>query len=244
MENLNLKKLIFLVVLFALLTNGCGLSNPENNSPSDSSGSDTMQTTSVDEYTADENIRHVNISGNARSIVIKQSANENFEFYNADLNTTHTYEVRCDEKGEVLDIDIMMGNAEADNNILGSFVIDMPQKEFKKVEITGDFRSVFLNTINSDVFIHANDSSVVLDLEANYLDHNITLDGSDSDAFRGVSVYLDKLPDNVRMELNVIQGGTINDPKNILKKNRMESGSGKPVISVNNTKTIEVYTKE
>lgn len=244
MENLNLKKFIFIVVLFALLTNGCGLSNPENNSPSDSSGSDTMQTASVDEYTADENIRHVNISGNARSIVIKQSVNENFEFYNADLNTTHTYDVRCDENGEVLDIDIMMGNAEADNNILGSFVIDMPQKEFEKVEITGDFKSVFLNTINSDVFIHANDSSVVLDLEANYLDHNITLDGSESDAFRGVSVYLDKLPDNVRMELNVIQGGTINDPKNILKKNRMESGSGKPVISVNNTKTIEVYTKE
>lgn len=244
MENLNLKNLIFIVFLFAFLTNGCGLYNQGNNSPSDSSGSDAMQTASVDEYITDENIRHVNISGNARSIVIKQSVNENFEFYNADLNTIHTYDVRCDENGEVLDIDIMMGNAEADNNILGSFVIDMPQKEFEKVEITGDFSSVFLNTINSDVFIHANDSSVVLDLEANYLDHNITLDGSNSDAFRSVSVYLDKLPDNVRIELNVIQGGTINDPMNILKKNMIESGSGKPVISVNNTKTIEVYTKE
>lgn len=239
-----MKNLIFSVVLISFLTNGCGLYHPENNVPSDSSGSDTMKTTNTDEYIADKNIRHVNISGNARSIVIKQSVNENFEFYNADLNTTHTYEVQCDENGEVLDIDIMMENAEDDNNILGSFVIGIPQKEFENIEISGDFRSVFLNTINSDVLIYANDSSVILDLEADHLDHNISLDGSDSNQFRGVSVYLDKLPDNVSMEFNVIQGGTINDPKNIFKKNRLESGSGKPVISIDNTKIIEVYCKE
>lgn len=238
-----MKNLILLVFLFTLLINGCGLYPRENNAQSDSSNSDVMQPT-VDQYIADENIRHVNISGNARSIVIKQSVNENFEFCNADLNTSHTYEVQCDENGEVLDIDIMMENAEADNNILGSFVIGIPQKEFENIEISGDFRSVSLNTINSDVFIYANDSSVILDLEADHLDHNITLDGSASNAFRGVSVYLDKLPDNVKMELNVIQGGTIYDPMNILKKNMLESGSGKPIISIDNTRTIEVYCKE
>ena len=42
---------------------------------------------------ASENIHYVNISGNARSIIIRQSENEYFEFYNGDLNTDHTYEV-------------------------------------------------------------------------------------------------------------------------------------------------------
>lgn len=83
-----------------------------------------------------------------------------------------------------------------------------------------------LYTINSDVLIHDNRSSVNLDLVADQLDHNITLYGSESNEFRDVSVYLDKLPDNVKMELNLIQGGTINDQQSILKKNRLELGSG------------------
>lgn len=87
-----------------------------------------------------------------------------------------------------------------------------------------------LYTINSDVLIHDNRSSVNLDLVADQLDHNITLYGSESNEFRDVSVYLDKLPDNVKMELNLIQGGTIDDQQSILKKNRLELGSGKPVI--------------
>lgn len=88
-----------------------------------------------------------------------------------------------------------------------------------------------LYTINSDVLIHDNRSSVNLDLVADQLDHNITLYGSESNEFIDVSVYLDKLPDNVKMELNLIQGGTINDQQSILKKNRLELGSGKPVIT-------------
>lgn len=190
-------------------------------------------------------IRHVNVSGNAKSIVIKQSLDKYFEFLDNDLNSAHTYEVRCDEKGDTLDIDIMMENAEADNdNILGSVVIEIPQKEFDNIEISGDFSQINLSTINSDVLIHANNTFVNLDIEADHLEHNITLDGSESSAFRGVSVYLDKLPENVRMELNLIQGGTINDPQNILKKNILASGSGKPVISINNTKEINVYLEE
>lgn len=53
----------------------------------------------------------------------------------------------------------------------------------------GDFGQIFLYTINSDVFIHANKSVVNLDLEAEHLDHNITLDGLKADAFKGVSLY-------------------------------------------------------
>ena len=73
------------------------------------------------------------------------------------------------------------------------------------------------------------------------MEHNITLEGSESNVFRGVSVYLDKFPDNVRWELNVIQGGTINDSQSILKENILESDSGNPVISINNTKEINIY---
>ena len=191
-----------------------------------------------------ENIHYINISGNARSIIIRQSENEYFEFYNGDLNTDHTYEVRCEENGDTVDINILMENAEDDNDVLGSPIIGIPQKEFEKIEVTGDFSQISLYTINSDVLIHANKSFVYLDLEADHIEHNITLDGSEANAFRGVSVYLDKFPDNVRMELNVIQGGTINDPQSILKENISESDSGKPVISINNTKEINVYRKE
>ncbi len=193
---------------------------------------------------AAENIHHVNISGNARSVIIRQSENDYFEFYNGDLNTGHTYEVRCEENGDTVDINILMENAEDDNDVLGSPVIAIPQKEFEKIEVTGDFSHISLYTINADVLVHANKSFVYLDLEADHLEHNITLDGSEADAFRGVSVYLDKLSNNVRMELNVIQGGTINDPQSMLKENILESDSGKPVISINNTKEINLYRKE
>jgi len=46
------------------------------------------------------------------------------------------------------------------------------------------------------------------------------------------------------LDLNIIQNGTINAPQNILKQNRFESGSGKPVISINNTKDINIYVEE
>ena len=137
-----------------------------------------------------------------------------------------------------------MGNTEDDNDVLGSLIIDIPQKEFEKIEVTGDFSQISLYTINSDVLVHANKSFVYLDLEADHIEHNITLDGSETNAFKGVSIYLDKFPDNVRMELSVIQGGTINDPENVLKENRLESSSGKPVIRINNTKEINIYRKD
>ena len=76
------------------------------------------------------------------------------------------------------------------------------------------------------------------------MDHNITLDGSESDEFRVVSIYLDELPENVKMDLNLIEGGTLNDLQNILNKNKFESGSGNPVISINHTKEINVYLEE
>ena len=193
---------------------------------------------------AADNIQYVNISGNARSILIRQSKNEYFEIHNGDLNTEHTYEVQCDENGGILDINIMMDNAKYDNDVLGSVIIGIPQKEFEKIEVTGDFSHVSLYTINSDVLIHANHAFVYLDIEADNLEHNITLGGLESNTFRGVAVYLDKFPDNVRMELNLIQGGKINDPQNILKENSLESGSGEPVISINNTKEIDFYRKE
>lgn len=193
---------------------------------------------------AADNIQYVNISGNARSILIRQSENEYFEIHNGDLDTEHTYEVQCNENSDTLDINIMMDSAEYNNDILGSVIIDIPQKEFEKIEVTGDFSHVSLYTIDSDVLIHANDTFVYLDIEADNLEHNITLGGSESNTFRGVSVYLDKFPDDVRMELNLIRGGKINDPQNILKENSLESGSGQPVISINNTKEIDFYRKE
>lgn len=46
------------------------------------------------------------------------------------------------------------------------------------------------------------------------------------------------------MDLNTVQDGTVNGPQSILKQNRFESGSGKPVISINNTKDINIYVEE
>lgn len=189
-------------------------------------------------------ISQVHINGNARSIIIKQSADNNFEFYNADLNADHNYEVSCSEDGNILNISVMMENAEADRNVLGSFVVYVPRKEFEKIEADGEFGQIHFETINSDVFIHANKSIVVLNLTADQLQHNITLDGSESEAFRGVSVYFDKLPDNIRMDFHTTQDGTINDPQHLFKGSRFESGSGKPVINIQNTEEIEFYIEE
>ena len=69
------------------------------------------------------NIRCVNISGNARSIVIKQSDSNCFEFINADLDTDNKYEISCEEKDNSLNVCVMMDNADSSNNILGSIVI-------------------------------------------------------------------------------------------------------------------------
>ena len=193
---------------------------------------------------AAENIRCVSISGNARSLVIRRSESENFEFYNGDLNTAHTYTVRCDEREGALAVEITMENPEEDNDVLGSPIIGIPKKEFKKIEVAGDFRQVSLCTLPSDVWIDANDSLVNLDLEADRLDHNITLDGSESNAFRGVSVYLDKFPENIRLELNAAQDGVINDPQGILEEHGLEAGSGKPVIRVDHAKEIQIYSTE
>lgn len=191
---------------------------------------------------AAENIRHVNISGNARSIVIKQSVNNNFEFYNADLDPDHKYEISCEENDDTLNINVRMENADASNNILGSVVLSIPAKELEKIETAGEFKSIYINTLSSDVFVRANnDCLVVLDLIADQLNHNITLDSSTSNTFRSVSVYLDKLPDNVKIEFHTIQDGTVEAPENLFTENRLERGSGKPVISINNTKGIAFY---
>ena len=192
---------------------------------------------------AAEDFKQVHISGSASSVVIRRSESENFEFYNGDLNPAHTYTVRCDRDGETLSIELMMENPENDNDVLGSPIIEIPQKEFEKVEIGGDFGQVSLDTINSDVWVHANDSLVNLDLEAERLNHDITLDGSESDIFKRVSVYFDRFPDNITMDLNLTQDGTINDPQDILEENSLEAGSGKPVISVNFAQEISIYSK-
>ena len=190
-----------------------------------------------------ENIHHVNISGNARSIIIRQSENEYFEFYNGDLNTDHTYEVRCEENGDTVDINILMENAEDDNDVLGSPIIGIPQKEFEKIEVTGDFGQISLYTINSDVLIHANKSLVYLNLEADHIEHNITLDGSEANAFRGVSVYLDKLPENVKIKFPNIPQSAINAPFGLLTGDKLELGTGKPVISINNADKLDFYVE-
>lgn len=236
-----MKRIIF---LFMILINMAGLTACTKDSANFFSTSDEDKTEKIHDDIAAENIRQVHISGNAKSIVIRQSANEYFEFYNGDLDTAHTYNVSCDENGDTLDIQVLMENAKDDPNILGSVLIDIPQKEFEKIEVIGGFDQIYLYTLNSDVFIHADNSFVNLDLEADHLGHNITLDGSASNTFSGVSLYFDKFPDHMGMELNLMQGGKINDPQNILKENTLESASGIPVISISHTKEINIYRKE
>lgn len=226
------------------LTSTVDQSEAENSSnTSNTMTSDEHKAPKLHDDISAENITHVNLRGNARSIVLQQSENEYFEIHNADLNPDHTYEVHCTANDGTLDINIMMESAEDDNNILGSVVIDIPQKEFEKIETAGQFSLIYLHTLKSDVFIHANGSSVILDLEADHLDHNITLDGSDANAFRSVSVYLDKIPDNISIEPSLTHDGTIYDEANLLKNNRLKAGSGKPVISINKTEKIDIYLK-
>lgn len=185
--------------------------------------------------------RQISISGNARSIVIRPGSSENFAFYNGDLDLTHTYTVRCDGREETLDIAVTMENPDSGNHVLGSVLIEIPQKEFERVEVAGEFKQISLYAIDSEILVHANDSVVNLHLEAERLKHNIVLKGSESNAFRCVSVYFDRFPDNISMDLDLIQGGTINDPQDILKENGLKAGAGKPVISINDTKEINIY---
>lgn len=191
-----------------------------------------------------DSISNVIINGNARSVVVEQGVNDYFEFYNADLNDQNEYEIQCDEDGDILNINIMMQNPDSSNNILGSIVLAIPPKEFEKVESIGTFRQIHFYTLNSDVFVSANSPIVGLHLEADQLEHNITLDGSESDTFQNVSVYLDKLPDNIKLDFNTIENGRISAPENLLKDNRLELGSGKPSISIRNTDTIDLYIDE
>lgn len=233
-----------LMILFAMLMSVVGLSSCAADDPNIFNPSAPDRPEKMCEDVAVEDFKQVKINGNASSIVIRRSESENFEFYNGDLNPTHTYTVCCDGDGETLNIELTMENPENDNDVLGSPMIDIPQKEFEKIEIAGNFGQVSLHTVNSDVLIHANDSLVNLNLEADYLNHAITLDGSESDTFRTVSVYFDRFPDNVKMDLNLIQGGKVNDPQDILKEKGLESGSGKPVISVNYAQEINIYSEE
>ncbi len=197
----------------------------------------------IHEDVSAETVQRVSIGGNARSIVIRQSAEDHFSFYNGDLNDAHTYQVRCEETDGVLTIDIEMETGRDDgNSILGSLLIDIPQQEFEAVEASGDFRQISADTLHSDLFVHADNTFVNLDLEADRLEHDITLDGSETGSLTGASLYLDRFPDNVKMELDVAPGGVINDPDGILVENG--SGSGTPVISVSGTKEINIYRKE
>ena len=191
-----------------------------------------------------EGVRYVSISGNAKSLVIQQSESESFAFYNGDLNAAHTYTVRCDRRGEALDIAITMENPEGDNNVLGSPRIDIPQKEFERIEVAGTFGQLSLRTIHSDVWLHASDSLVYLDVEADRLDHNITLEGSKSNPFRGVSLYFDRFPENISLELTPAPGGAVNDPEGILEENGLTAGSGEPVIRISDAKKISLYREE
>lgn len=193
---------------------------------------------------AAEGIQNVTISGSARSIVIRPGEEDRFVFHNGDLNSEHRYEVRCDEVGDTLAIDIMMETEEEDNDILGSVLIDVPQKEFEKIEVAGEFNQVSLSTMNADVVLHGDQTFVNLDVEAGRLNHDITLDASEGNTLSGVSLYFDQFPADVKMELNLTPDGSVNDPGDILKQNGLEAGSGKPVISISDTKIVNLYNKE
>lgn len=192
-----------------------------------------------------DKIRNVNISGNARSIIIKQGDTDNFEFYNADLDENNHYEVEAtyDEDGSGLNILVIMDNAETSNDVLGSFVVSIPYNEFEKIEIAGEFKHVNLSTLNSDVFVYTNNATVVMDLLADQLDHNITLAGSESNSFNGVTVNFDILPANVKMEFPDIPQSAINDSSGLLTGDKLELGSGNPVISINNTDELDFYVE-
>lgn len=237
---------IILSCFLCILLTACVKDNDKPfHTPSENNINDGSEKIIHDDLTV-EHIKYINISGNARSIVIKQSENSYIQFYNADLNKEHTYEVHCDEHGDTLDIAVIMESTETHNtnNVLGSVIITIPQKEFENITLKGEFSSMNVSTLHSDVTIHANDSYVNLDLESNYLDHNFTLFGTESNTFKGVSIYFDEIPDHVTLDLNLMKDGVLNDPQNILENNGFKEGSGKPKISVNDTKEINIYIKE
>ena len=188
-----------------------------------------------------KDIRRVKISGNARSIIIKQDADTAFKFQNADLNAAHTYDVRSSRNGDTLNISVMMKNGEEDNDVLGSFLIYLPRKEFDVIETAGEFKQIHINPIHSDIFLHADKSVVALHLEAAKLDHDIVLDGSETNAFKSVSVYFDTVPASIKMEVNPILNGSIQDPQHILDNGRLVSGTEKPVIRIHAAKEINLY---
>ncbi len=190
-----------------------------------------------------DKIRNVNISGNARSIIIKQGTTDNFEFYNADLDEDHQYEVDavCDEDGNELNIVVTMENADAGNDVRGSVVVLIPQKEFEKIETTGEFRQINLETLGSDVLVHTNNATVTMELTAKQLNHNITLAGSESTSFRDVMVYFDKLPEDIKMEFNNVPSDAIDDSDGLLTDGQLEAGSGTPVISIDHADKVELY---
>ena len=192
-----------------------------------------------------DHIRNVNISGNARSIIIKQGVTNNFEFYNADLDENNQYEVEAtyDEDGNDLNILVTMDNAEASNDVLGSVVVSIPNNEFEKIEITGEFNQVYLCTLNSDVFVCTNSARVVMNLLADQLNHNITLVGSESKSFGSVLVYFDTLPENVRVEFSDTPQSAINAPFELPAGDKFELGLGKPIISINNADKLDFYVE-
>lgn len=192
---------------------------------------------------AAEQIRAVTISGDARSILIMENEKDCFTFYNGDLNPAHTYEVACDVDGDAIDIHVEMDQAE-DNDVLGSVQIGIPQKEFEKIEVMGTFGQISLDTMNSDVLVHANDSIVYLNLEAERLKHDIILEGTQTNAFRSVSVFMDQYPADAKLDWNVLPDGVIDDPQNVLKQNGTAPDTATPVIRISHTKEISCYMEE
>lgn len=67
------------------------------------------------------------------------------------------------------------------------------------------------------------------------------LDGSEANAFKSVSVYFDTVPASIKMEVNPIQNGSIQDPQHILDNGRLVSGTEKPVIRIHAAKEINLY---
>lgn len=229
------KTLILSAFVFMIGLTGCGNEDIKNIS-------NEKNEKIHDDIPADE-IRNVNISGNARSVVIKQGTTDNFEFYNADLEEDHQYEVETayDEDGNDLNILVTMENADTGNDVLGSVVVSIPEKEFEKIETTGEFKQIYLETLNSDVLIHTDNATVTMELTADRLDHNITLDGSESASFRDAIIYFDKLPENVKMEFTNVPSNAIDDSDGLLTGGQLESGSGNPVISINHADKVELY---
>ena len=130
------------------------------------------------------------------------------------MNAAHTYDVRSSRNGDTLNISVMMKNGEEDNDVLGSFLIYLPRKEFDVIETAGEFKQIHINPIHSDIFLHADKSVVALH---------------------------DTVPASIKMEVNPIQNGSIQDPQHILDNGRLVSGTEKPVIRIHAAKEINLY---